>query len=104
MRERRRGRPNKIELTDHEMLVGDFSQTSVDPSGAWDAAVQARANVLSGFRLLRAVRPDLDPNPVEIVSTRADAVELASRLIEAAIDYEMPELMSRITAELRSEG
>lgn len=100
----RRARPQQIKLTDHEMLVGDFRQATIEPSGAWDAAAQARANVLSGFRLLRVVRPDLDPNPVEIASTREDVVELAGRLIEAAIEYEMPELMANITAELRSES
>lgn len=103
MRERRRARPRKIDLSDHEMLVGDFRKPSVEPSGAWDAAVQARSNVLSGFHLLRAVRPEMDAQPMEVASKREDAVELAGRIIEVAVDYEMTELMAEIAAKLRSE-
>ena len=103
MSEKRSRRPQKIDFTDREMLVGDFRQVSVEPSGAWDAAVQARTNALTGFRLLRAVRPDLDPYPVEVASTREDVVELAGRLVEAAVDYEMPELMAETTAALRAD-
>lgn len=103
MREKRRARSKKIDLTDYEMLVGDFRNPSVELSGAWDAAVQARSNVLSGFHLLRAVRPEMDAQPMEVASKREDVVELAGRLIEVAVDYELTELMTEITAKLRSE-
>ena len=103
MREKRWARSQKIDLTDHEMLIGDFRNPSVEPSGAWDAAVQARSNVLSGFHLLRAVRPEMDAQPLEVASRREDVVELAGRIIVVAVDYEMTELMAETTAKLRSE-
>jgi hypothetical protein len=99
----RRETPEKIDLSDHEMLVGDFRHPSIAPKGAWDAAVQARAIALSGFHLVRAVRPDMDAHPVEVVSQRKDVAELAGRLTEAAVEFEMAALLTEITAKLRGE-
>lgn len=103
-RHRRRAQPQKIDLTDREMIIGDFDHPSISPEDAFDAALQARRTVLSGFRLLRVIRPDIDPYPIEVGPCRQDVVELAGRLVDAAVEFELPEMVARLTVDLRSEG
>jgi hypothetical protein len=45
----------------------------------------------------------MDPHPIEVGSDRQAIVGLAGRLVDAAVRFELPELMAEITAMLRAE-
>lgn len=100
MSERRRPRPRPVGLSEDEMIIGDLRESTIEPADVWDAAVETRRRALSGFHVVRAVRPAFKDGPIPMDIRRADTAALAGRLADVAIRNEMPVLMAQIAAEL----
>lgn len=105
---RKRSVPGRVRLSDEEMVVGDFNEPVIEPPQAWPAAITVQNKVLSGFHLLRSVRPDVSGQPMSVDPRREDkiykTVPLAHRLMEAAVTFELPVLMAEITEVLDAEA
>ncbi|MFI5275525.1 MAG: hypothetical protein ACHQT5_01745 [Candidatus Saccharimonadales bacterium] len=99
MSERNSGPLRAFDLNSDEMVIGDFRQSAIEPPQLWDAAVETRRKVLSGFHVVRAVRPEMNGEPMQVNTPRTEVAALASQLVDAALDYELPVLLADIAAE-----